>query len=994
VKRVAPSSFSQNRTLAFGALLAALLILPVSPLPAQQFGGIRGQVVDSDFGQPIAKASVVIMDTPFGAMTDEQGNYTISGVPAGIYTLQVRGPGYLPRLIPEVTLSAGVFNDLRVEVIAEIEEMEELVVPGELDKASEVGLLTERQEATAVMDMIGQDFIARLGASTAGDALKRVTGTSVVDGKYVSVRGLSDRYVNTLLNGGRLPSTDPDKRAVNVDLFPGASLESINVIKTFTPDQPGDFTGGSVDLRTRNFPDKPSFGASATVEYNSQTTFNPNFLSYQGGGTGPFGFQADKRKIPSSVTSQPPGTFGDPTALVFPAGLEEADRENTLMRDMNPVLSLRPKTVGPNYKVNLQGGDVVDFGDEQKMGVFGLFSYNREYAYYGNGTRTQLYRQPFVVNTVYSQQRGTEDVLWGTLLNLSGQLDANHKISSNFIFNEQASDNATATQMSTPPTASPNRTSTTVIDYGERQLAFMQLTGESVFPEAAHLKMNWNGGLGQAQLTEPDQRAFQAVTLPDGTQRSLDPQEAQRGYAYFGELSPAFRYQRELTENSFYTIADFLVPMDGENQYDNTFKTGFYYDQSDRSYNQDSYTYEYGGSNDPDFLTSQPNIPGQTWSDYFLSPDRSGLVNPTGQGNGQLMSWTLLDGGSDTGTFYDAYQAITASYLMANFKLFPQLKLTGGTRFENTNIQIKGADNLPGSLFPGFTGLSKIQQLDLLPAVGATFELAKDVNLRFSWSQTLARPSFKEMGPVLTQDFGDSTYFVGNPFLQLSSINNYDFRAEWFPRAGEVISVGLFFKEIDAPIEQITFGEANTGTFLKYVNSDLGQIWGWEVEFRKRLDQMHAVLKDFSVFFNFTQIQSQVTLSEQQIEVRNDSGIPGDTRPLQGQPAYVLNTGLNYDNAEYKFYAGVYFNVSGEFLYAAGGGNVPGEALPDVYEQPFPSLDFNLTQGLTDNWKMTFRGKNMLNPFYRLTQTLNGTEYDTYTYTKGWDLSLNVSYSF
>jgi TonB-dependent receptor len=961
---------------------------------SQQFGGIRGQVVDSDFGQPIAKAQVIIMGSPFGVITDDQGNYTISGVPPGIYTLQVRGSGYIPRVVPEVSISAGAFNDLRVEAVAEIEEMEELIVPGELDKASETGLLTERQEASAVMDMIGQDFIARLGAATAGDALKRVTGTSVVDGKYVSVRGLSDRYVNTLLNGGRLPSTDPDKRAVNVDLFPGASLESINVIKTFTPDQPGDFTGGSVDLRTRNIPDKPSFGAGVTVEYNSQATFNPNFLSYQGGGTGPFGFQADKRKIPASVTSQPAGTFGDPTQLIFPAGLEEADKETTLMRDMNPVLSLNKKTVGPNYKLNLQGGDVVEFEDDRKFGLFGMFSYNKEYTFYDNGTRTQLYREPFVVDTVYTQQRGTEDVLWGTLLNLSGQLDANHKVSSNFIFNEQASDTATASQMTKAPTADPNRTSTTVIDYGERQLAFMQITGDSVFPEAGHLKLNWNGGLGRAQLIEPDQRAFQSVTTPDGTQRPLDPQEGARGYAYFGELSPAFRYQRDLTENSFYTIADFLVPMDAKDQYDNTFKTGFYYDQSDRSYNQDSYNYKYGGSNDPDYLTSQPNIPGQTWSDYFLSPDRSGLVNPTGQGNGQLMSWTLFDTAGDTGTFYDAYQAVTASYIMTSFKLFPQLKLSGGARFENTNIQIKGSDNLPGNLFPGFTGLSKIQQLDLLPAVGATFELAKDINLRFSWAQTLARPSFKEMGPVLTQDFGESTYFVGNPFLKLSSVNNYDFRAEWFTRPGEVISLGLFYKEIDAPIEQTVFGEANTGTFLKYVNSDLGQLWGWEVEFRKRLDQLHVSLKNFSIFFNFTQIQSQVTLSEQQIEVRNDSGIPGDTRPLQGQPTYVLNTGLNYDNPEYMFYSGIYFNVSGEFLYAAGGGTEPGRALPDVYEQPFPSLDFNLTQGLTENWKMTFRGKNLLNPFYRLTQTLNGTEYDTYTYTKGWDISLNLSYSF
>ena len=153
---------------------ALALLLPAAELVAQQFGGIRGQVVDSDFGQPIGKASVTVLDTPFGAMTDDQGNFTISGVPPGIYSLQVRSSGYIPRTVPEVAVAGGSFNDLRLETVAEIEELEELVVPGEIEKASETGLLAERQEATAVMDMIGQDFISRLGAANAGDAMKRM----------------------------------------------------------------------------------------------------------------------------------------------------------------------------------------------------------------------------------------------------------------------------------------------------------------------------------------------------------------------------------------------------------------------------------------------------------------------------------------------------------------------------------------------------------------------------------------------------------------------------------------------------------------------------------------------------------------------------------------------------------------------------------------------------------------------------------------------------
>ncbi|NCW26811.1 MAG: hypothetical protein EBV83_00680 [Verrucomicrobia bacterium] len=292
------------------------------------------------------------------------------------------------------------------------------------------------------------------------------------------------------------------------------------------------------------------------------------------------------------------------------------------------------------------------------------------------------------------------------------------------------------------------------------------------------------------------------------------------------------------------------------------------------------------------------------------------------------------------------------------------------------------------------SGLAKIQQLDLLPAVGATFKLTEGVNLRLAWSQTLARPSFKEMGPVLTKDFTDDQYFLGNPNLQLSKANNYDFRAEWFPRAGEVVAASLFYKDIQAPMEQTSF-ETGGDVYFRYENFPTATVYGLEVEARKRLDQVASWLKRFTVSFNFSQIQSQVTMPAATVAERAAVGLTGNTRPLQGQPNYLINAGLNYDDEENKFYAGLFYNVTGPFLYAVG--TKPAGTLfllPDIYEQPAPSLDFNLTQGLTDNWKITFRGKNLLNPVFQRTQNFQGTEYTYSSYTKGWDLSLNAAYSF
>jgi TonB-dependent receptor len=807
-------------------------------------------------------------------------------------------------------------------------------------------------------------------------------------------------------------------------------LESINTYKTFTPDQPGDFTGGSVDIRTKTFPDKPSFGTGVTMEYNSQTTFNPNFLTYNGGGTGPFGGKANGRTIPQSVinTPTPPPfslTGGDPQKLAA------ADNVNSAMRQMTPVVGLTNKTPPPNMSFNLQGGDFVEFGPEEKVGVIGVFSYRNKYSYFDNGQRYNLALEeklvPGTTNTVLavdtnnvsqSQILGKQELLWGGLTGLSGQWDKNNKASLNLMYSLGADDNASIRQNP----ENDYEKFQNIIDYGERTLAYLQLLGDHEIPEARNLKVQWNGGLGQATLNEPDQRQF-TYGLKDGTYYDLADQEINPSGITPEDLTNETlqRFQRGLSEDSYYSIVDFIVPLLEEKERNDVFKTGFYADYSQRTYDQSSFNYPYGGfgsgidpKHDGLYTYYEPQD-GSTWADVFLNPDRSGLVDPTAGLNEPMTSYMLYNqnsegSGTKAGTFYNASQAITASYLMIDFNLFPQLRLTGGARFENTNLKVKGSNDLPGILFdpeeyPQFvggtgSGLAKIQQLDLLPGVGATFNLMENVNLRFAWSQTLARPSFKEMGPVLTKDFTDDQFFLGNPNLQLSKANNYDFRAEWFPRAGEVLAVSLFYKYLNQPMEQVTFNNPTYDLeYFQYQNASFGIVYGVEIEARKRLDQVASWLKNFSVYFNYSQIQSQVPLDEGTVALLKRNNQSTDDRPLQGQPEYIINAGLNYDNDEYRFYAGLFFNVTGPTLYSVGSpaedlNGKPIGLLPDIYEMPAPSLDFNLTQGLTENWKLTFRGKNLLNPFFNRIQSFNGTEYLYSSFTKGWDVSLNASYSF
>jgi hypothetical protein len=386
-----------------------------------------------------------------------------------------------------------------------------------------------------------------------------------VDGKYVVIRGLSDRYVKTLLNEGRLPTSDPDKRAVNVDLFPGSVLQSINTSKTFTPDQAGDFTGGSVDIRTKQFPEKPSFGMSVAVEYNSQSTFNPDYLTYEGGGTGPFGFRANQRQIPESVLNDPvlsslPAANPETLDISNPGDLEIAQNINDAQIELSPVAAAKRQAPGPNYSVNLQGGDSVEFGPDQFFGAFGAFSYKREYSYLPEATRANYETQnslagfQLIPTLVLSDDKGTEDVLWGTLLGLGYQPEKDQKISMNILFNEQASD---VTDFQTSDSwfqrnpANGQQAQFTTLQYGERQLVYLQANGEHVVKPLRRMKIDWVGSLGQAKLNEPDQRLFQTMYLTNSGVYTPFSGAGGDDPTFTQSSSPLQRYSRELSEDSY-----------------------------------------------------------------------------------------------------------------------------------------------------------------------------------------------------------------------------------------------------------------------------------------------------------------------------------------------------------------------------------------------------------------------------------------------------------
>lgn len=292
---------SVPRSLAAHLLVLVLLSSATSALA--QTGSISGRLVDSETGETLIGANAVVEGSTMGATTDLEGRYEIRAVDAGTYTVGFSFIGYASRFVQNVRVEAGETVRIDLALTPEALGLEEVVVEATAVRNAEAALLRERQKSAAVSDAISAEGIGRSGSASAADAMRRVTGASVVGGKYVYVRGLGDRYVNTQLNGSTLPSADPDRNAVPLDLFPAGLLDNIVTAKTFTPDRPGSFTGGSVNIGTRSFPERFSLSLSSSAGYNSQIVGSSPFLTYETGSTDWLGFDDGTRGIGSSWTT-------------------------------------------------------------------------------------------------------------------------------------------------------------------------------------------------------------------------------------------------------------------------------------------------------------------------------------------------------------------------------------------------------------------------------------------------------------------------------------------------------------------------------------------------------------------------------------------------------------------------------------------------------------------------------------------------------------------
>jgi outer membrane receptor protein involved in Fe transport len=939
-------------------------------------GAIRGRVVDADFQTPISRVQVTLLEAFLAASTNADGDFVFERVPPGIYTLSFGREGYERVVKTGISVGPGQVAEVNVEMPSEVVEMEELVVKGEdLLGNSEIGLLEIRAEAVTVQDAISSELISQAGATDAAGALKLVVGATVTDGKYATVRGLSDRYTGTTLNGVRLPSADPRKRAVNIDIFPTGTIESMTVTKTFTPDLQGDFTGGGVDIKTKSIPDETVMSMAVGAEYNTSATGNDAYLTYLAGGINASGFDQGERNLPDIAKQKAP-PFPNISARPGPEDIANAAFYDELTRSFDSTIGTTEDAPGLNGSFSFLYGDGKSFEKGGKLGWLTGLTYQNKYSFYQDGINNTAYvslkGQPMTVAKARTDSQGTQELLIGFLGSLAYHIAEGNDLTLRVVGNQSTEDNARfQIQNVNPPIIEQNQS----LQYVERSLGSAQLSGVHVFKKVT---FDWLGAFNLTRQDEPDVRFFRnwfdptnlTSTRPSNSTDALNTR----------------RIFREIDEHNGQGAGNVTIPIKPWHDLEGRVKAGAYYESSHRDYTQYSFSYTF-----PRQAGSQSNAAVREnnakafytgadaetlWTDVFLDPTRIGLADNDPPAPNQLL-WTIQPLGTDVD--YTGEQTIEALYAMAEIPVTSAVKVIGGARWESTDLGVVPINRAFGRVeiitidengnrgiaqVPQELAIADISESDVLPSVGAIWTIRPHMDVRGSWAKTVARPTFRELAPVATEEFIFGDEFVGNPDLILSSVTNWDLRWEWFRRPGDVLAASVFAKQLENPIEVINFSAANR-SFVEPINYEKGSVRGIEVEARTTLDVLHPALKHLSAGGNATWLDSSVDVPESEQEPLSQFGIAESTRALQGQPKGVVNLNLTYDDDDRRISAGLFYTAIGETLVSGSATGLDG-ATPNVYQRDVSILDATFSKGFRfsrrGSFSLTAKAKNLLAP--------------------------------
>jgi outer membrane receptor for ferrienterochelin and colicin len=761
---------------------------------------ISGKVVDAKTGEPIIGANVSVTGTTKGAATDLDGNFSIRGLTPNTYSITISYISYAEKKITDVKVFADEITELDISLQQKTVGMNEVTVSAGAISNSEAGLLAIQRKAIAFQDGLSSEFISKTGDSNVASAMKRVTGVTLLNGKDVFVRGLGNRYSNVQLNGSSVPSTSPTKKEAPVDLINSGSVDNIVVQKTFTPDQSGEFSGGSVQITSKEFPEEQNIGFSYSTSYNSVSTFE-NSLGYRGSATDFLGFDDGKRALPDVISNERV-TLDNEKQLA-----------NALHRDW--TLNNNHKTI-PSQKFEFSYADQPNKTD-MPVGIVSNFSY--KYDRSSRPSREYRVIQSYnsdadqnILNADYTSNEGKESAKLSGMFNVFLKPNPNTKVGFKNIYSNSL-ENSTQ-QIIGDYVNYPRNTRQTVQDFNRRAIFSSSGIFERYFDSFLQSQLSVNLNYSRAKQDRPDRRTTQYNLTPSGDYN-----------IYFDDGGNTHFFSDQLDNNYTGKVDLEMQPLRSMK-----LKTGVSGVLKNRDFDARRLEYQ-------NFSGAYPNDRKNEPADVALDPS--------------LVENDLLDLAETTQSrdSYTGEQKQLSGYLSVNWNYFDNFTIETGARIEQSvqEVMITEGDDTET--------IANVEKTDILPAVNATYTVSDKTNIRGAFSMTLARPEFREISDFRFQDFVGSQIVYGNPDLNRTVIHNYDVRYETYPNPGEMFAVSAFYKKFFDPIE--LFYRFTERTEVQYKNAEQANLYGIELESRKNITNQLQLVANASYILSETRSKEE-----------------------------------------------------------------------------------------------------------------------------------------
>ncbi|MBX2957594.1 MAG: carboxypeptidase-like regulatory domain-containing protein [Cyclobacteriaceae bacterium] len=931
----------RNLYLAFFSLVCSITLA--------QTGTITGKITDAKTGEEIIGANVSIQGTSVGDATNLEGKFTIANIKPGAYTLVVSFLTYKTHTIPDITVEPGKITTVNVGMQEDATELDEIVVQGTREINNDLSLINAIRDSKLVVSGISAEQIVRIPDRDAAQIMQRVPGISIVDNRFVMIRGVSERYNQMMINRAIGPSTEVDKRSFSFDLIPSGAIDQILIYKSGTPELPGDFAGGIIQVVTKQAPDENYFKIGTSIGYRINTTFR-DFNSSQGSPTDKFGFDNGFRALPTNF----PSTNDLATSSRTSALREQAGKSLTNNFDYDTKNAPMDFGVGfelaQNFKIKRVKINTLTNLAYSNSYQFKNVEFNR-FLFDGNEVETRF---------AYQDSYYENDVRISGISNWAFTFNERHKLEFKNLANLLGEHQTILRDGQDLFLNSDRFYKNYAYHYLSRLIYTGQLQGTHKFSDNS-LTVEWVAGYNYVNRDEPDFRRFRTFRLLSSGEETYQMQLPPSA-----NLFETGRFYSDLTDKGFSNGASIEKKFGNPSEKRTpTLRAGYYVESKTRNFNSRYVSYLYPGFFDPQVGEELIRLPLST----IFAPE-----------NIKSQDGFVIEEGTRPSDAYTGENLLVSGYIGGNLPL-GKFDISGGFRLESNRQQIATATT---------TGPIRVDNpvISPMPFLNTSYNLTDRSLVRLTYSRTINRPEFRELAPFLYYDFELELGVFGNPDLKTADIDNFDLRWEMYPNPGELISVGAFYKSFTNPIESILQLTAESPQST-YGNADKAVAYGLELELRKSLASLGVskFLRNMAVNVNASYIYSEVDLGAQ-------AGFQQQKRELQGQSPYLFNAGLFYTDNDHNFSVSAAYNIFGQRIFQVGDIN-----FPSVYELSRNSLDVQVAKQF-GRMEAKLNIQNLLNAefrFYQDTDVDNKIDVDSQDapilrYKTGQQLSFTLSY--